>query len=168
MMQKPSQSGNMRIGLLTILTLIIVIVLSVLAVLEISTARAMSALTQRQSTMTSEAYQAEVAGQTLLASIDAQLQQSRTEGRTRDAALNALSPKLTGFSSVASTKDVTVVTRLNGTSVDATVTTADGRTLSISVAIGEDLSYDVTSWRLAAVAANEAEGPSLWTGASSN
>ena len=130
-MSKPSGTGNMRIGLLTILTVVIVIVLAVLSVLEVTTAGAMRALTARQATMTTEAYRAETCGQQLVARIDAQLAQSKASGADRASALDALSGKLSGISSVVSTSDVTAIARVDGGMVEATITTTGGRTLTV-------------------------------------
>ncbi|WP_248921702.1 hypothetical protein [Olsenella intestinalis] len=167
-MSKPSGTGNMRIGLLTILTVVIVIVLAVLSVLEVTTAGAMRALTARQATMTTEAYRAETCGQQLVARVDAQLAQSKASGADRAAALDALSGKLSGISSVVSTSDVTAIARVDGSKVEATITTTGGRTLTVTINVTDDLACDVSAWRLAAVSADEKDATTLWGGPGTN
>ena len=167
-MSKSSGTGNMRIGLLTILTVVIVIVLAVLSVLEVTTAGAMRALTARQATMTTEAYRAETCGQQLVARIDAQLAQSKASGADRASALDALSGKLSGISSVVSTSDVTAIARVDGGMVEATITTTGGRTLTVTINVTDDLTCDVSAWRLAAVSADEKDATTLWGGPGTN
>ena len=161
-MSKPSGTGNMRIGLLTILTVVIVIVL------EVTTAGAMRALTARQAAMTTEAYRAEPCGQQLVARVDAQLAQSKASGADRAAALDALSGKLSGISSVVSTSDVTAIARVDGSKVEATITTTGGRTLTVTINVTDDLTCDVSAWRLAAVSADEKDATTLWGGPGTN
>ena len=168
MMARQTGTGNMRIGLLTILTMVIVLVLAVLSVLEVTTTSAMTALTARQATMTTEAYRAETCGQQLVARIDAQLAQSRSAGADRQAALDALSSRLSGISSVVSDKDANAIARISGTTVEGTVTTSGGRTLTLTLNVTDNLTCEVAAWKLEAVVSDEKDATNLWSGPATN
>ena len=115
-----------------------------------------------------EAYRAETCGQQLVARVDAQLAQSKASGADRAAALDALSGKLSGISSVVSTSDVTAIARVDGSKVEATITTTGGRTLTVTINVTDDLTCDVSAWRLAAVSADEKDATTLWGGPGTN
>ena len=74
---EPATTGSVRMGPISIFTLVIVICLAVMATLALTTARADTALAERQASFTADDYANECLGQAFLAEVDAALASAR-------------------------------------------------------------------------------------------
>lgn len=160
-----SGRGNMRHGLISLLTVVVVISLATAAVLTISTSHAMKALSEMQASMTSEGYDAERAGQAMLAEVDAFLATARKQGTADAKALaQQLDNKADGMLIDACPEGVTATHSVKDTNFNCVFTTKSGRALDTTISIGADATYDVVSWKLTAAPQEQDTGDMLWTG----
>ena len=160
-----SNRGNMRHGLISLLTVVVVLSLATAAVLTISTSRAMWALAQRQATMTQEGYDAERAGQTMLAKVDDELSAARAKGTTSAAALaKIVDQSANRLLAEACPQGITATYSVDKTNLQCEFSTPNGRMLQTVIAIGDGGTYDVVSWKLTAVPQSTDTDETLWTG----
>lgn len=147
--QRSSVVENVRMGPLSIFTLVSIVCLAVLAVLATSTANATMAMSQRRSDATTQLYIDEVAAQTFMATLDAQLVQGADDSTAiriaRDAA-RASAPEGTELQIDAS---------LDDEGYHASFDCGNGRELDITLQVNKDGSLDVRTWRMTAVVNDE-------------
>ncbi len=157
--------GSVRNGLISLLVVIAVLLLATIAVLTVSTSHAMKALAQRQATMTDEGYDAETSAQNLLALLDEELASMSAKGTTGAARMAELDSRVNQLLVSACVDGVSGAYLVDGNTLTCTFTTQNGRVLEITLAIGENASYNVIAWRLTA-ALDTDTGDMLWTGSS--
>jgi hypothetical protein len=167
---------GVRIGPISLFTLVAALGMAVLSVLTISTARAMSALSQRTATMASEAYQAESCAQMFVGGIDETLASVRARGGDRDAAMASLSAGVDEQAIVAArsageqrdgSAAVKGEAKIDGNAVVATFETSSGRRLDIRISINRDVTYTIAEWKATSQAGNVEVEEHLWSGTSS-
>ena len=159
--------NDVRIGPISVFTLIIVICLAVLAVLAFTSANATLVMTQRQATATSELYLDEAAAQQFVAGVDDELSTVRTAGGTGADAVQAVQralPALTEAARASSGGRVSVSASMDGDSVRAEFSCANGRMLTIVVTIRNDATFRIDKWKMTAVQNEEEPAGRLWTG----
>lgn len=160
-----SHRGNMRHGLISLLTVVVVISLATAAVLAVATSHAMEALSQRQARMTTEGYDAERSAQTFLAELDDALSAARLEGVTDSAALmERIQNRANLMLAEACTEDVTATYSVEDANVRCTFVTASGKMLQTDVAVDENATLRIVSWKLTAAPQIEDDGDTLWGG----
>lgn len=162
-----SYGNDVRIGPISVFTLIIVICLAVLAVLAFTSANATLVTTQRQATATSELYLDEAAAQQFVAGIDDELSAARTSGATGANAAQAVQGTLPALAEAARTSSngqVAVSASMDGNSVHAEFSCANGRVLTIVVTIRDDATFRIDKWKMTAVQNEEEPAGRLWTG----
>ena len=162
-----SYGNDVRIGPISVFTLIIVICLAVLAVLAFTSANATLVTTQRQATATSELYLDEAAAQQFVAGIDDELSAERTSGATGANAAQAVQgtlPALAEAARASSNGQVAVNASMDGNSVHAEFSCANGRVLTIVVTIRDDATFRIDKWKMTAVQNEEEPAGRLWTG----
>ena len=139
-----------RIGPLTILSMVIVLGLTTMAVLSFTTARASQLTASKQADSIQALYVNERAGQEFLAQVDEEL--ARIAGSTTNAQDAAA-----GVRSALKDSDGA------GNEVSAAFT-AGNRTLTVVVAIQDDLTYSIKQWSSEAKIESK-EDTHLWQGA---
>ncbi len=155
----------MRHGLISLLTVVVVISLATAAVLAVTMSQAMGALSQRQARMTTEGYDAERSAQTFLAKLDDELIAARREGTTSSAALMVRIQNCANrMLAEACTEGVTATYSVEDTNVRCTFVTDSGRMLQTDVAVGDNATYSIVSWKLTAAPQVEDDGDTLWGG----
>jgi hypothetical protein len=153
----------MRNGLISLLTVVVVTSLATAAVLAISTSHAMQALASRQAEMTLEGYAAERSGQALVASVDDVLYQAREDGLEASKAISRLKKQINNILVNACVDTVTATFEFNGNKLDVTFITSSGRSLEVCLAVTNEVSYRIESWKLTAAQVEEDTGDVLWT-----
>ena len=121
-----------RFGALSILALVVAVCLAVLAVLSYSTALSSSRLSERYASRVQSACQLDAQGQEWLAQMDAVLQKAAAQPDPEAYLAANLPDENTSYSAG------TVTTHLSG---------ADNTQLDVTLAIGSDYTYTVTSWQ---------------------
>ena len=162
-----THGNDVRIGPISVFTLIIVVCLAVLAVLAFTSANATLVMTQRQATATSELYLDEAAAQQFVAGVDDELSTVRTAGGTNVDAVQAVQralPALTEAARGSSGGRVSVSASMDGDSVRAEFSCANGRMLTIVVTIRNDATFRIDKWKMTAVQNEEEPAGRLWTG----
>ena len=154
----------MRHGLISLLTVVIMLSLATAAVLAVSTARAMSAIEQRQATMTQEGYAAERSAQATLAGVDEALGEARAGGLDGAAARELVQERMDAILQDACVQDVSASYALDYDVLTCTYETTNGRMLEVQLVLGDSMRYEVASWKLTAVPQEEDMGGNLWTG----
>ena len=147
--------GSVRIGPISLFTLIVVLCLAVMAVLSVSTAQAGFAITQRQAAMTTSTYENEVAAQEFIAHVDAALAGVRDNGGDASDAKKAIEPVLAQYAENNA--------KVEGSTVTATFVAQGNRTLSVELAINNDATYSVVSWK-ATTLWEQSQSEILWQG----
>ncbi len=152
-MSAKQYATSMRGGFLSVMTIVIILALAVLSVLELSTARAMSSLSTREATMTSEAYEAEAAAQEVVSALDGALVPVRKAAGNKAAAMQALASTFgDGSSSLAALapKDGTLSYSMDAAqgTVSLTVTTSHGRRLDAQLSVSDAAGISINSWKL--------------------
>lgn len=161
---KHSQS-SVRMGPISLVTLVIVLSMAVMTVLSVTTAKATFSSTERQAKATADIYTCETAGQEFLAALDGKLASytSRTDALAalRTDYIDLLSGITTdGISSavdIASSDDAQVA-------VSATFVTASNHRLSITLAINDNCTYRILSWKTTTFWNNNTSTDTLWSG----
>ena len=174
---KASSGGNVRIGIVSFMTLLSVILLAVLSVLCVVTANAANATANRQAASSTELYEVDGMGQALLASIDEELEASAAAGESVEQAASRIqsgagevtaraeriaSDTDSDADSDADSDELTTSIEVNGTTVRFSVTGPYGRTLNAEAQIGDDLGYELRSWKISTT--QTASEESLWGG----
>lgn len=170
---KASSGGNVRIGIVSFMTLLSVILLAVLTVLCVVTAKAANATANRQAASSTELYEVDGMGQALLASIDEELAESAAAGESAEqgasriqAGAGEVTARAERIASDAgentSADGLATSIEVNGTTVRFSVTGPCGRTLNAEAQIGDDLSYELRSWKISTT--QTASEESLWGG----
>ena len=136
--------GNVRIGIVSFITLVSVLLLAVLSVLCVTTARATASTASRQADSATGLYEVDAAGQGMLAAIDSQLAQSRSAHES------------------AGVDDVQINADVKDANISFTIKTTDGRELDAEVAVNDDLTYTVSSWKTSTTQAQTQQN--LWGG----
>lgn len=172
-------TGSVRMGPISLVALVIVLCMSVMCVLSITTAQAMFSSTKRQADATVEVYACEQAGQQFLANVDEVLAGVRSSGASKEAALAALqgagdelvssiditpaqtsqtTPLISSAVEVAENTDAT-------TAISATFVTDTDRRLSVELALNDDATYRILSWKTTTFWNNyNTSNDTLWTG----
>ena len=154
--------GTMRPGLISLLTLVVVLSLATISVLTVASSNAMMALSQRQASMTSQGYDAEISAQTTLALMDDELQ--NTEGLLANEAAAALNKSMKRILAKACVEGVTATWETDENSITCTFVTTEGRMLQTKVNLTGDRTYEVVSWKLTAAPQEESSDDTLWLG----
>jgi len=158
-----SRRPTVRMGLITLFTLVIMLSLAVMAVLSITTSKAQLTMAQRYATSTSDAYDLETKGNEFLASLDSVLAQHRAAGATLSDASGELSASVASIGTTATTQDIVATASMQGSSVSASFVNKDGRQLSVTVALNNDLTYSISQWKLISTRSNGATSDTLWS-----
>ena len=187
--------GSVRMGPISLFALIIILCLAVMAVLAVTTAQASYTLTQRQAAAAEEAYAVETAGQSFLGGLDAELAAAHGAGATGPGAMAAVEAAplpLTANASAVTTDRAASLAGIVGVgrtgeepadaipvegvtpllddargAVSASFATDGGRTLDVVIAIRDDGSYEILSWKATTEWNEEGAGETLWSGSPS-
>lgn len=159
-----NQTEGVRIGPISLATLIAVLLLAVLAVLCVTTSNATQSMAQRQADGITETYAADSVGQAVLAQVNEVIAGTSTA----DEAVAAVSQKLNSIKARAGAvnSDVSLNVYLAGQGVGFTASLESGKTLTGTIAFGNDGSASIESWKLSTTQTVDEE--TLWSGAGQN
>lgn len=146
-------SGSVRMGPISLITLVVALCLAVLAVLAVTTARASSALAERQAAFTADDYANEAVAQEVLAGV-------RTAAAEGGA--DAVGPQLEVLLAKAGDDGPAVTAELDGGTLSVHVESESGRCLDAVLTISGN-EVGVASWK-ATTLWDEDTGDVLWTG----
>lgn len=161
-------TGNVRIGPISLLTLISVLLLAVLGMLCITTSNAARAMSKRQASAASSTYALESCAQTLLAGMDETVHVNATDAASAAATVSEHLDELKEASLAESgTKKLTIEAKVDGASVEFSISAKDGRSLSARITFSDDLSYSIDRWKTTTTHTDESESL-LWSGSTAN
>lgn len=143
---------TMRVGPVSVFVLVVVLCLAVMAVLSVATAQASRAEAQSQARFSSATYENDAAAARTLAEVDASLAESAQAGRSSAQAAAALLDVLPEGAVV------------EGNEVEASFSSANGRTLTVRLAVRDDLTYELVRWSTGMERQEERTGGMLWAG----
>lgn len=188
------EKGSVRIGPVSVFSLVIILGLAVLAVLSAATSHASNAEAQTQASFTASAYANDAAAAESLAAIDSTLAREAAEQSGEgDAADDSGAARPDGVvgDSISSRSDgaagvfdvdsameavsevlpqgdlaegITAVSSIEGNAVQMVFSAQDGRTLTVSLEVCDNLTYEVTQWRVTTEWNQEPEENKLWSG----
>lgn len=144
--------GSVRIGPVSIFALVIIMCLSVMAVLASATAHANVNEAQKQADFTIGTYANETAAQEFVAQIDGVLAQTKAQGGDKEAAMAAIKAILPAEA------------RISGNVISLAFVATDGRCLTASLEIHDDLTYQITRWKVTTQWNLDDSETTLWTG----
>lgn len=146
---KGSSTGSIRVGPITVVAFVIILSMAVLAVLSVTTANANSRQADRQQASIAGTYALDAQGQEFLAELDGMLDEAAEAGTGRDEAAAQAAARLGA--------------EADGSTISASLSNTDGRTLRIELSIDDDLTYSVTRWSTTTdwTAGNQGK---LWSG----
>lgn len=152
-----------RMGPISVFVLVVVLCLAVMGVLSATTAKATSALAQRQAAFAESEYQNEIAGQRLYAAADDVLAAVRAAGGTQQDALAALSAAQQELerATTAANAAPTVTCSLEGSRLKAHIESPNGRCLDVAFDVQNDATLRVVQWK-ATTLWTEDTAESLW------
>lgn len=149
----PSRDDGVRMGSVSLITLVIALCLAVLAVLAVTTARASTALAERQASFVTDDYANEAAAQEVLA---------RVRAAAAEGGVGAVEARLEDLLATTGEGGPAVTGKVDGSSLDVHVESGSGRCLdAVLVISGNEVS--VASWK-ATTLWDEDTGDVLWTG----
>ena len=158
--------GNVRIGIVSFITLVSVLLLAVLSVLCVTTARATASTASRQADSATGLYEVDAAGQGMLAAIDSQLAQSRSAHESAGVAASRVQLVMPSIQSraleLSGVDDVQINADVKDANISFTIKTTDGRELDAEVAVNDDLTHTVSSWKTSTTQAQTQQN--LWGG----
>lgn len=161
-------TGNVRIGPISLLTLISVLLLAVLGMLCITTSNAARAMSKRQASAATSTYALESCAQTLLAGMDETVHANATDAASAAATVSEHLDELKEAALVESgTKELTIEAKVDGTSVEFSISAKDGRSLSARITFSDDLRYSIDRWKTTTTHTDESESL-LWSGSTAN
>lgn len=160
------QPYRVRIGPLSVFVLVAILALSVMGVLVFTTANASFVLSRRQASFVSSAYDNERAAQTFVAALDDALAPVRegvadggSAARQAEGALDAACAAARG----AGKGRVSAMAHMDADGVVAAAfSCGDGRSLAVTLRIGEDGTYAVEGWQTTKVQNEEQEDGRLY------
>ena len=188
------EKGSVRIGPVSVFSLVIILGLAVLAVLSAATSHASNAEAQTQASFTASAYANDAVAAESLAAIDSALAREAAEQSDEgDAADDSGAARPDGIvgDSISSRSDgaagvfdvdsameavsevlpqgdlaegITAVSSIEGNAVQMVFSAQDGRTLTVSLEVCDNLTYEVTQWRVTTEWNQEPEENKLWAG----
>lgn len=188
------EKGSVRIGPVSVFSLVIILGLAVLAVLSAATSHASNAEAQTQASFTASAYANDAAAAESLAAIDSALAREAAEQSDEgDAADDSGAARPDGIvgDSTSSRSDgaagvfdvdsameavsevlpqgdlaegITAASSIEGNAVQMVFSAQDGRTLTVSLEVCDNLTYEVTQWRVTTEWNQEPEENKLWSG----
>lgn len=166
-------------GPISLVALVIVLCMAVMCVLSITTAQAMYSATNRQADATVEVYACEQAGQQFLANVDKTLADVRANGASKASALEALRAEgdnLVANINIVAPEGISEATTISSaveitandadeSALSATFVTESDRRLSVTLAIDEDATYRILSWKTTTFWNNyDTSSDTLWSG----
>lgn len=152
---------GVRMGPISLFALVVALCLAVMAVLAVTTARASSALAERQAAFTADDYANEAVAAEVLARVREAAGAAEPSG-----APGAVGRRLEALLAEASAGDEegpVASAEMDGDEVVLHVESASGRCLDATLAVGDDGEVRVTSWK-ATTRWEENTGDVLWTG----
>ena len=165
---EPAATGSVRMGPISIFTLVIVICLAVMATLALTTARADTALAERQASFTADDYANECLGQAFLAEVDAALASARAAGLGPAEAAAALAEELDNLAArakdTAAADGHTLQAQADGNAISVRVDAPSGRTLTIRLAVTSNGELAISYWK-PSTTWTEDTSDTLWMGA---
>ena len=165
---KSATTGSVRMGPISIFTLVIVICLAVMATLALTTARADTALAERQASFTADDYTNECLGQAFLAEVDAALASARAAGLGPAEAAAALAEELDNLAArakdTAAADGHTLQAQADGNAISVRVDAPSGRTLTIGLAVTSNGELAISYWK-PSTTWTEDTSDTLWMGA---
>ena len=156
---RSSGTGNVSIGAISIFAFVVILCMAVLAVLTVSTAHSSLVLSKRQAAATQQLYQNELAAQIFVGDIDVAL----SSGGGIDAVQEIL-PKACSHAQNITGGAVTATAQIVDDQVKAEFTTAEGRTLKVTLVILPDGTYRIDAWRMTAIVNEEEPAGTLYLG----
>lgn len=154
--------GTIRPGIISLLAVLVILSLATISTLTIATSNAMMALSERQASMTSQGYNAEISAQTTLALMDDELQNAKVLSATEATA--ALNRSMKSILAKACVEGVTATWETAKSSITCTFVTTEGRMLQTRVNLTGDSTYEVVSWKLTAAPQDDSSDDTLWLG----
>ena len=158
------RSRNVRIGPVSLFALIIIVCMATLAVLTVATAHSSLVLSQRQAAATHELYVAETGGQTFLTNLNDMLKTQGVAPQGGDVLTEKQLKVLCDSALNATGDEVETTAYADANNVYAELSSKDGRTLKITVAILPNGTYRVDRWMMTSVENEEQSFGSLYTG----
>lgn len=176
------EKGSVRIGPVSVFSLVIILGLAVLAVLSAATSHASNAEAQTQASFTASAYANDAVAAEALAAIDSALaREAAVQSEGGDVADDSGAARPGGASGVFDVdsamdavsavlpqgdlaEGITAASSIEGNAVQMVFSAQDGRTLTVSLEVCDNLTYEVTQWRVTTEWNQEPEENKLWSG----
>lgn len=158
------QSEGVRIGPISLVTLISVLLLAVLSVLCVTTANATRTMAERQASNITETYQLDACGQSLLASINAQVAKTKSAASAAKAVSKQLDTLQQQATQKAGNGDITLNAQLKGGKIAFTAALPSGKALHGVISLNGKGTASITQWKLST--AQQASEETLWSGSS--